>query len=98
MNLASAFAASVQQRPEKVAMFWGETEFTYATLLAQSLKVAAQLARDFRVKPSDRVGLWLKNRPEFIPAVFGILNVGGVVVPINNFLKPDEVNYILQDA
>jgi long-chain acyl-CoA synthetase len=98
MNIATAFTASVQKRPQKVALFWGETEFTYATLLAQSLAVAAQLARDFGVKPGDRVGLWLRNRPEFVPAVFGILNAGGVVVPINNFLKPDEVSYILNDA
>ena len=44
------------------------------------------------------MGLWLKNCPEFIPSLFGILHAGAVVVPINNFLKPDEVNYILNDA
>ena len=40
----------------------------------------------------------LKNRMEFIPVVFGILGAGDVLVPINNFLKPDEVNYMLNDA
>jgi long-chain acyl-CoA synthetase len=50
------------------------------------------------VQPGDRVGLWLKNCPEFIPSLFGILGVGAVAVPINNFLKPDEVNYIIKDA
>jgi long-chain acyl-CoA synthetase len=30
--------------------------------------------------------------------VFGILQAGAVVVPINNFLKADEVNFILGDA
>jgi long-chain acyl-CoA synthetase len=29
---------------------------------------------------------------------FGILQTGAVVVPINNFLKPAEVNYILNDG
>jgi len=98
MNLASAFAESAQKRLEKVAMYWGESEFTYGTLYRQSLGVAEQLADRFAVKPGDRVGLWLRNRPEFVPALFGILNAGAVVVPINNFLKPDEVCYILQDA
>ena len=60
--------------------------------------MAAELTGKFGVKPGDRVALWLKNRPEFMPAVFGILGAGAVLVPINNFLKPDEVNYILQDA
>ena len=98
MNLTTAFTASVHKRPQKTALFWGESEFTYAKLLAQSLAVATQLAGDYGVKPGDRVGLWLKNRPEFVAALFGILNAGGAVVPINNFLKPDEVNYMLQDA
>ena len=98
MNLASAFADSAQKCPDKVALYWGEREFTYTTLLAQSLAIAAQLAAQYQIKAGDRVGLWLKNRPEFVPALFGILNAGAVVVPINNFLKPAEVNYILLDA
>ncbi|MSU59748.1 MAG: long-chain fatty acid--CoA ligase [Pedosphaera sp.] len=98
MNLAAAFVESVGKRPEKVALFWGENQFTYATLLAQTRGVAEQLATALGVKPGDRVGLWLKNRPEFVPAYFGILFAGGVVVPINNFLKPDEVNFMLADA
>jgi long-chain acyl-CoA synthetase len=50
------------------------------------------------VQNGDRIALWLKNCPEFIPALFGIWEAGAVVVPINNFLKPDEVGYILGDA
>jgi long-chain acyl-CoA synthetase len=98
MNLATAFAASVEKRPDKIALYWGESEFSYATLFAQSGAVAAELTGKSGVKPGDRVALWLKNRPEFIPAVFGILSAGAVLVPINNFLKPDEVNYILKDG
>jgi long-chain acyl-CoA synthetase len=98
MNLATAFAASVEKRPGKIALYWGENEFTYAALLAQSQKVAAHLQTKFGVKPGDRVALWVKNCPEFVPAVFGILSAGGVVVPINNFLKPAEVSYIVNDS
>lgn len=98
MNLATAFAASTQQRTDKIALFWGESEITYGTLLAQSRSVAVRLAADFGVKPGDRVGLWLKNRPEFVPAYFGILFAGAVVVPINNFLKPNEVSFMLNDC
>ena len=98
MNLVSAFAASVKKQPGKIALYWGESEFTYANLFGQSCAVAADLSLKFGVKPGDRVGLWLKNRPEFVTAVFGILGAGAVLVPINNFLKPDEVNYILSDG
>jgi long-chain acyl-CoA synthetase len=98
MNLAGAFAESVQKQPQKIALFWGERKYSYAELWRQSVFVSDQLQHRFEVKPGDRVGLWLKNCPEFIPSLFGILRAGAVVVPINNFYKPDEVNYILSDA
>ena len=98
MNLAVAFAESVQKQPGKVALYWGDQEYSYSDLWRQSAHVSEQLRQHFGVKPGDRVGLWLKNCPEFIPSLFGILGVGAVVVPINNFLKTDEVNFILKDA
>ncbi|MGC3958869.1 MAG: long-chain fatty acid--CoA ligase [Verrucomicrobiota bacterium] len=98
MNLPEAFAEVVRSQPDKIALYWAETEFSFATLQQQSLAIAAQLATQLSVTPGNRVGLWLKNRPEFIPAFFGILNAAAVVVPINNFLKPTEVGYILEDA
>ena len=98
MNLAGAFAESVHKQPRKIALFWGEREYSYTELWRQSAFISDQLQHRFAVKPGDRVGLWLKNCPEFIPSMFGILHAGAVVVPINNFFKPDEVNYILSDA
>jgi long-chain acyl-CoA synthetase len=98
MHLASAFADSAGKHAEKIALYWGEREYSYSQLWAQSELVSKELRQKFRVKPGDRVGLWLKNCPEFIPTLFGILHAGAVVVPINNFLKPDEVKFILADA
>src|SRR5580765_7591454 len=98
MNLASAFAGSAMKHPEKIALYWGEREYSYANLWEESVLVADRVKSQFGVKPGDRVGLWLKNCPEFVPTFFGILEAGAVVVPINNFLKPAEVNFILQDA
>jgi long-chain acyl-CoA synthetase len=98
MNLAGAFSESVLKHPEKTALLWGDTQYTYAELSSRSLFVSGIIRHQFHVSPGDRVALWLKNCPEFIPALFGILQTGAVVVPINNFLKPDEVSYILNDA
>jgi len=98
MNLATAFTNCAERHAQKTAIFWGEREIPYAELLAQSQKVAAQVQNQFGVKPGDRVALWLKNCPEFLPAVFGVLLAGGVVVPVNNFLKPAEVAFILNDS
>jgi long-chain acyl-CoA synthetase len=98
MNLATAFLNCAQKHSQKTAIYWGEREISYAELLSQSQRVAAHLQNQFDVKPDDRVALWLKNCPEFPVSVFGILHANAVVVPINNFLKPVEVGYILNDA
>ncbi|MST95080.1 MAG: long-chain fatty acid--CoA ligase, partial [Pedosphaera sp.] len=98
MNLATAFAATALKHPDKTAVFWGEHEFSYGRLHAQTRHVAGRLRGEFGIRPGDRVALWLKNCPEFIPALFGVLEAGGVAVPVNNFLKPDEVGFILADA
>ena len=97
MNLVTAFGKSAQSHPKKAAVFWGDEEFSYGLLFAQTA-LAAERLQSLGVKPGDRVGLWLKNCPEFVPAIFSILACGAVAVPINNFLKPDEIEHILTDA
>src|SRR5271170_7231438 len=98
MNLARSFAAIAHRDPAKTALFWGGAQFCYSGLWSQSLSVADRLRSEFGVRAGDRVGLWLKNCPEFVPALFGILQAGAVAVPVNNFLKPAEISFILADA
>jgi long-chain acyl-CoA synthetase len=80
MNLATAFADTAAQCASRTALFWGSEQITYGRLLEQSRGVARQLATDFGVRHGDRVGLWLKNSPEFVPALFGPLEAGAAVV------------------
>jgi long-chain acyl-CoA synthetase len=98
MNLVLALERSVLRHPSKTALFWGEREFTYSDLQSLTHKASAHLRSKLGVRPGDRVGLWLRNCPEFIPALGGILHAGAIAAPINNFLKPDEVSFILNDA
>ena len=50
------------------------------------------------VKPGDRVALALMNSAEFLEAYFAIAKIGGVVVPLNWRLVPDELEFILKDS
>ncbi|HKQ40780.1 MAG TPA: long-chain fatty acid--CoA ligase [Verrucomicrobiae bacterium] len=98
MNLALAFAESAAAHKGKPAIFWGEEEITYDALLQRVQEVGGQLQVDSAVKKGDRVALWMKNCPDFAVGYFGILSAGGVVVPVNSFLKPEEIVHILADA
>jgi long-chain acyl-CoA synthetase len=98
MNLTQAFIDAAQGHSQKTAVFWGNEEITFERLLRQTAGLAQKLIREAQVQPGDRVALWMKNCPEFIPAYFAVQFAGAVVVPINNFLKPDEVAFILRDS
>jgi long-chain acyl-CoA synthetase len=98
VNLFAAFETSARAHTGKTALFWAHEQFSYGQLLSAALGLASRLRSGLAVKPGDRVALWMKNRPEFVACAFAILRAGGVLVPVNNFLKPDEVNYMLADC
>ena len=96
-NLASAFLHSASVNASKPALFWAEAEYSYAQYAGQVRWVAERL-KGLGVKPGDRVALWLRNCPEFVGGLFGTFAADAVAVPINNFLKPQEVAYTLDDS
>jgi long-chain acyl-CoA synthetase len=97
-NLAEAFLESAQTHHGKTAVFWGDLTLTYREMLHLTDGLGHLLHRRYHVKAGDRVGILLRNRPEFITALFGIWQAGAVAVPINHFLKPPEIGYLLTDA
>jgi len=50
------------------------------------------------MRRGERVALLSCNRHEYIASYFGIIRAGGCVLPVNNLLTHEEVDFILQDA
>jgi long-chain acyl-CoA synthetase len=98
MNLFSAFEDIACKHSDKIAVFWGDDEYRYGELLDQAGWLAGRLQTQFGVRPGDRVAVWLANCPQFVSTLFGVWRAGGVVVMINHFLKPEEVQYLLNDS
>ncbi|KAK4179618.1 hypothetical protein QBC36DRAFT_322145 [Triangularia setosa] len=59
---------------------------------------ARGLAYYFRKHGYKRVGLLAPNTPAFLESIFGIVAAGGVIVPVNYRLKPDDITYIFDFA
>ncbi|CAM5644862.1 long-chain fatty acid--CoA ligase [Kitasatospora aureofaciens] len=97
MNLASNLARSARTYTDRAALRLGDDTVSYRTLDQDSAHMAG-LLHDRGVKPGDRVAIMLPNTPEFAIAYFGVLRVGGVVVPMNPLLKSREVAYYLGDS
>jgi long-chain acyl-CoA synthetase len=46
----------------------------------------------------DRAAILMGNCPDYIVSYFAILRAGGIAIPLNTFLTPEEVSYILKDS
>lgn len=88
---------AAENSPERIALVHKKAEFSYASLQAQVRDVASGLL-SLDLAPSERVAVYLPKQPETVFALFGAAQAGGVFVPINPLLKPQQVAYILKDC
>ncbi len=97
MNLATHLTSTARRDGARTALALGDAELSYRDLDAASARVAGMLtARGLR--PGDRVGVMLPNVPQFAMAYYGVLRMGGAVVPMNPLLKPREVDHYVSDS
>ena len=97
-TVVEQFDAAAARHPNRVAVYWGRDRLTFADLEAHIRRYANHLHADCGVRHGDRVGILLKNCPEFIFAMYAGLKLGAVVVPVNNFLKAPEIQFIVDDC
>ncbi len=84
---------------DKAALFDGTNcTASYGEFARQAGAIAAALQVQHGIKPGDRVGLFLKNTPSYLPAMLGIWAAGAVAVPINAKLHPKEAAHIIADS
>jgi fatty-acyl-CoA synthase len=74
-----------------------EFRATYSQLHQRANAVSQGLVK-IGVRAGDRVGLWMTNRAEWIYAFFAITRIGAVMVPLNTWLREDEVAYVLRKS
>ncbi|MCA9706916.1 MAG: benzoate-CoA ligase family protein [Myxococcales bacterium] len=72
-------------------------DVTYGELSRRSQQVT-NLLRGLGLRIEERVLLLLLDTPEFIEAYFGVLRAGGVAVPANTWLRPEDYAYYLEYA
>jgi long-chain acyl-CoA synthetase len=94
LSLATVLAESARRRPDQLALVQGDLRVSYRDLWHQARGHAAALG-ERGVGPGDRVALLAPNVADFVRAYYGILAVGGVVVPVPTLLNAEEAAYII---
>src|SRR6476659_1019717 len=95
-RLARAPRSSTARRPDEPALADGErVHATWAEFAATAAGAAAGLGDGLGLAPGARVALVMRNRPEYLEALYAIWHAGLVAVPVNARLHRDEIGYIL---
>lgn len=83
--------------PEKEALLHGETRLSYRQLAEQCAGLAVGL-RAAGLQRGERVGIFLDPSVPQVLSIFSVSQAGGVYVPINQVLFPDQVAHIARDC
>ncbi|MBI2312611.1 MAG: AMP-binding protein [Betaproteobacteria bacterium] len=99
MNLANLLVRAGRVFPDNPAIAHGDqTWSTYAQLAQDVAAMGSMFVEALGLKPGERVGLFMGNRPEYIEILYAAWFAGLTVVPINAKLHPKEAEFILLNS
>ncbi len=96
-NLIELLKETALKFPRKKAVIFKGKSISYRDLVADIARQSQRLKK-INVEKGDRVGILLPNSSDFLISYFAVLNRQAIVVPLNNFLKPEELEIILKDC
>jgi long-chain acyl-CoA synthetase len=91
------FREAVVKDPDRVAVHYAGTPFTFAELDRMSNRLANFL-KAMHIQPGEVVGVNLPNVPAYYIAIIGILKAGCVLSGVSPLLTQRELEYQLNDA
>jgi crotonobetaine/carnitine-CoA ligase len=95
MNIRQILEKRAATTPDKVVLYFEEDGITYAQIEKKVNKVANFL-EILGVKKGDKIAIMMPNHPDFFYAWLGASKLGGIIIPINIYLKGNLLQYILQ--
>ncbi len=97
MNIVDIVFSSNEQRPQQIAIKDEFGTLTYQEFKMAVIELADQL-ESFGLSKGMGVGIMDRNSRFFIIAVFAVLKIEAVAMPISNQLKSQELNQILSNS
>jgi fatty-acyl-CoA synthase len=88
--------------PDHPALVGGDdngaiSRISYRELVERARNLSAGLA-GIGVRRGDRVVLWMTNSIEWVVSAFAVLRLGAALVPVNTFLKAEEIKYFVTQS
>lgn len=83
--------------PDKIAIIDGTKQISYANLFKKVNQVARYLS-ELNLAKGTRIGIYSYKNSEQVIAILAILSTDYIFVPISRFLKPEQVEHIIEDC
>ncbi len=99
MNPAEWLSRTARLYPDAPALFKGEACVAdYCAFNRRAASIGAFLRSKYNIGKGDRVAIFMKNRTEFLEAMYGVWYAGATVIPINSKLHSREASWIIENA
>jgi long-chain acyl-CoA synthetase len=96
-TILTAFEASAKKYPDRCALVFLGTRFSYRRLTDLVYRFAAA-AHALGIRAHDRVLIYLPNSPQWLVAYLGLQKIGAVPVPVSPIYPPYELRYLLKHS
>ncbi len=96
-TLQEVYFAAAAHGAKEFLVYEGE-RWTFDDLFAQAWAIADALNTRHRIMPGDRVGIAMRNYPEWLSAYIAITAIGAVVVPINSWGMAQDLLFAVRDS
>jgi len=83
---------------ESIFLVYEDEEWSYQQVMESVDALAYALVHHFGIKKGDRVGVAMRNLPEWIISFAAITSVGAISVSFNAWWTEDEMEYAVNDA
>jgi long-chain acyl-CoA synthetase len=83
---------------ESTFLVYEDEEWTFSQVMDEVDALGYALVHHFGVRKGDRVGIAMRNYPEWVISFAAILSIGAISVSLNAWWTEDELDYAINDS
>ncbi len=83
---------------DETFIVYEDEEWTFAEVMEEVDALGHALVHQYGIEPGDRVGIAMRNYPEWIVSFAAILSIGAISVSMNAWWTGAEMEYAINDA
>lgn len=96
-SLRDVYLAATAHGKKEFLIYEGE-RWTFDAFFQQAWALANALTTKHAIAPGDRVGIAMRNYPEWLTAYVAITSIGAVAVPVNSWGTAPELLFAVRDS